>query len=145
MHYKNSLSTNSFYPKNPVIIKYLIKIYPFFSLSILKIYINVSEKNNNCTFISFFKTFFGCIGSLLLHRGFLQLPQARATLHCGTQASHCSGFACCRAWALGAWASVVVARGLSSCGSRPQFCSIACGIFPDKGSNPCPLHWQADS
>ena len=21
----------------------------------------------------------------------------------------------------------------------------ACGIFPDQGSNPCPLHWQADS
>ena len=33
--------------------------------------------------------------------------------------------------------SVVVARGLS--------CSAACGIFPDQGSNPCPLHWQADS
>ena len=24
-------------------------------------------------------------------------------------------------------------------------CSTACGIFPDKGLNPCPLHWQADS
>ena len=23
--------------------------------------------------------------------------------------------------------------------------SVACGIFPDHGSNPCPLHWQADS
>ena len=23
--------------------------------------------------------------------------------------------------------------------------SVACGIFPDQGSNPCPLHWQADS
>ena len=23
--------------------------------------------------------------------------------------------------------------------------SVACGIFPDRGSNPCPLHWQADS
>ena len=22
-------------------------------------------------------------------------------------------------------------------------CSTACGIFPDQGSNPCPLHWQA--
>ena len=33
--------------------------------------------------------------------------------------------------------SVVVARGLS--------CSVACGIFPDQGSNPCPLHRQADS
>ena len=33
--------------------------------------------------------------------------------------------------------SEVVAHGLS--------CSAACGIFPDQGSNPCPLHWQADS
>ena len=33
--------------------------------------------------------------------------------------------------------SVVVAH-------RPS-CSTACGIFPDQGSNPCPLHWQADS
>ena len=23
--------------------------------------------------------------------------------------------------------------------------SVACGIFPDQGSNPCPLHWQVDS
>ena len=34
-------------------------------------------------------------------------------------------------------ASVIVAH-------RPS-CSVACGIFPDQGSNPCPLHWQADS
>ena len=33
--------------------------------------------------------------------------------------------------------SVVVAQGPS--------CSTACGIFPDQGSNPCPLHWQTDS
>ena len=33
-------------------------------------------------------------------------------------ASHCSGFSCCGAWALGAWASVVVACRLSSCGAR---------------------------
>ena len=33
--------------------------------------------------------------------------------------------------------SVIVAHGLSS--------SAACGIFPDQGSNPCPLHRQADS
>ena len=33
--------------------------------------------------------------------------------------------------------SAIVAHGPS--------CSAACGIFPDQGSNPCPLHWQADS
>ena len=52
---------------------------------------------------------------------------------CSERASHCGGFSCCGAWALGtrasvavahglsscgSWASVVVARGLSSCGSR---------------------------
>ena len=33
--------------------------------------------------------------------------------------------------------SVVVAHRLS--------CSSTCGVFPDQGSNPCPLHQQADS
>ena len=33
--------------------------------------------------------------------------------------------------------SVIVAQGPSR--------SAACGIFPDQGLNPCPLHWQADS
>ena len=33
--------------------------------------------------------------------------------------------------------SVIVAHGPS--------CSAACGILPDQGSNPCPLHRQADS
>ena len=33
--------------------------------------------------------------------------------------------------------SVIVAHGPS--------CFAACGILPDQGSNPCPLHWQADS
>ena len=35
-------------------------------------------------------------------------------------------------------------RRLSSCGSRAQLL-VACGIFPDQDSNPCALHWQADS
>ena len=33
-------------------------------------------------------------------------------LCCCAQASHCGGFSCCRAWALGTRASVVVAHGL---------------------------------
>ena len=35
---------------------------------------------------------------------------------CGAQASHCSGFSCCRAQALGSWASAGAALELSSCG-----------------------------
>ena len=41
----------------------------------------------------------------------------RGLLCCGAQASHCGGFSCCRARALGARASLIVACGLSSCGS----------------------------
>ena len=39
--------------------------------------------------------------------------------------------------ALGTWASRVAAHGLC--------CSVACGVHPDQGLNPCPLHWQPDS
>ena len=53
-------------------------------------------------------------------------------------------------------ASVVAARGLRSCSSRAVehrinscgtglWCSMVCRIFPDQGSNPRLLHWQADS
>ena len=48
--------------------------------------------------------------------GFLYLQRVRAAFRRGAWASHCSGFSCCGAWVLGAWASVVVAHGLSSCG-----------------------------
>ena len=41
-----------------------------------------------------------------------------ATLCCGARASHCRGFSSCGVQALGAWASVVVAHRLTSCGSR---------------------------
>ena len=66
----------------------------------------------------FFKNylFFGCSGSSLLYAGFLCL-WVGATLHWGTQASHCGGFSCCRAQALGRQDSVVTACGLSSCGA----------------------------
>ena len=40
------------------------------------------------------------------------------TLRCGARASHCGGFSCYGARALGARASVVVVHGLSSCGSQ---------------------------
>ena len=56
----------------------------------------------------------------------------------------------------GARASVSAAHGLNSCSSWPQSidstaaarglsCSVACGILPGQGSNPCLLHWQADA
>ena len=102
-------------------------------------------------FINLFILFifiFGCVGSSLLRVGFLQLQRAGATLHCGAWASHCGDLSRCGARAPGAQASAVVARGLQSAGSvvaHGLSCSATCGILPDQVSNPCPLHWQADS
>ena len=82
-------------------------------------------------------------------QAFSSCGERGATLHFGAWASRCSGFSCCGALALGIRASVVVARGLHSTGSlvvvHGVSCSAARGIFPNQGSNPCPLHWQADS
>ena len=45
---------------------------------------------------------------------------------------------------LGVWASVMaVCRLQLRC--TGFCCSAACGIFPSRGSNPCPLHRQVDS
>ena len=54
---------------------------------------------------------FACAGSSLLHVGFLQLQQARATLPCSEWASHCGGFSCCGAGGFGC-------TGFSSCGAQ---------------------------
>ena len=59
----------------------------------------------------------------------------------GHSSSRCAGLSLSRPLLLQSTGSrhagsVVVAHGPS--------CSVACGIFPDQGSNPCPLHWQAD-
>ena len=60
----------------------------------------------------------------------------------GHSSSRCAGLSLSRPLLLQSTGSrragsVIVAHGLS--------CSVACGIFPDQGSNPGPLHWQADS
>ena len=60
----------------------------------------------------------------------------------GHSSSRCAGLSLSRPLLLRSTGSrragsAVVAHGTS--------CSAACGILPDQGSNPCPLHWQADS
>ena len=60
----------------------------------------------------------------------------------GHSSSLCAGLSLSRPlllWSTGSRrsGSAVLAHGPS--------CSVACGILPDQGSNPCPLHWQADS
>ena len=55
---------------------------------------------------------------------------------CGARAPGCGGFSSCGFWAL--------EHRRRSCGKQAQ---LLCGmwIFPDQGSNPCVLHWQADA
>ena len=58
---------------------------------------------------------FGCSGPSLLYEAFLLFRPPGSRV----------------------WASAVVVLRRS--------CPTACGIFPDQGSNPCPLPWQVDS
>ena len=88
-------------------------------------------------FFFFFLIYFWLHWVFVAVGGLSLVAASRATLRCGVWTYHCGGFSCCGAEALSAWASVVVARGLS--------CSTACGTFRNQGSNPCPLHRQADS
>ena len=67
-------------------------------------------------FIFIYLLFLAALGLRCCMWAFLWLWLVRATPRCGSRASHSGGFSCCGAWALGARASVVVARGLSSCG-----------------------------
>ena len=87
-------------------------------------------------FLIYFYIYFWLCWVFVSVRGPLQLRQARATLHRGAQASHYRGLSLQSTGSRGA-GSAAVAHGPS--------CSVACGIFPDQGPNPCPLHRQADS
>ena len=89
---------------------------------------------NNFSFLSWLYRVFVAL------RGFFSVAESEGYSSCGVQASHW------RAWALGmafraggTWAQQLqpVLHRLSSSATR--------GIFPDQGSNPCLLNWQADS
>ena len=75
----------------------------------------------------------------LLHPGFS---------NCSAPASACGGFLLrsVGSWVhwLSSWCSWALEHRFSNCGKLVSL-PMACGIFPDQGSNPCPLHWQADS
>ena len=89
-----------------------------------------------------------------------------AALHCGAWASLIAvvslvaalerRLCSCGVWAVehaGARSCSVQARQLLLTGSgvgsvvvvHRLGCSVACGIFPNQGSNLCPQHWQVDS
>ena len=60
---------------------------------------------------------FGCVGSLLLRTGSFPVVVSRGYSSLCCAGLSLGGLSCCRARALGAWASAAVALGLSSCGS----------------------------
>ena len=86
---------------------------------------------------NFFKGFVFSTFKTLIYFWLLWVSAAvRASSSCSGRASGCGA----RLW--GAQASAVAwarycVHGLTR--------SAACGTFPDQGSNPCPLHRQADS
>ena len=95
--------------------------------------VSISSTLLICCLIYLFNKFIYFIYLLLAALGlrcYIQLSLVAASG--GYSSLWCSGFSlrwfsCCGAWALGTWASVVVARGLSSCGlraleSRPRSC-----------------------
>ena len=59
----------------------------------------------------FIYLFYGCVGSLFLCEGLLQLWQAGATLHRGARASHRRGLSCCGAQAPDAQAQQLWLKG----------------------------------
>ena len=60
----------------------------------------------------------------------------------GHSSSRCAGLSLSRPLLLRSTGS---RRAGSATVAHGPSCSAACGILPDQGSNPCPLHWQADS
>ena len=90
---------------------------------------------------------FGCAGLSLVAGGLLS--------SCGVWASHCGGFSCCAARALGIQAPGAAAFGLSSCGYPALEHRLNRGtwawflqrsrIFLDQGTNSCLLGWQEGS
>ena len=60
----------------------------------------------------------------------------------GHSSSRCTGLSPSRPLLLRSTGSRRAGSGVVAHGPS---CPAARGIFPDQGSNPCPLHWQADS
>ena len=79
--------------------------------------------------------FSSCCEFRLLFAAVHRLLIAEASL-AADQGSRASELSCCGRQTL--------EHQLSSC-EHGLSCFVGCGIFPDQGLNPCPLHWQADS
>ena len=96
-------------------------------------------KDNCSCFIYLFLKYlfiFGCIGSSLLHTGFLQLQRAGSILSGGARASHCRSFSCCGVWPLecrlsicGSGSAALQHVGASQSGIEPVSPALAGGFL----------------
>ena len=84
---------------------------------------------------SFYLFIVGCAESSLPWELFSSYSDQGLLSSCGAWAFHCSGFSCCKAWALGLMAA---ARGLNRCGTWALFTED----HPGPGIEPVsPYHW----
>ena len=91
-----------------------------------------------CLFIYLFiYLFLGVLGLRFCARAFSSCGERGPLFIAVRGPLHCCGLSLLRSIGSRRAGSVVVAHGPS--------CSAVCGIFPDQGSNPCSLRWQADS
>ena len=136
------------FPKNALILtdKQLYMIYMYYETksaedsyrqNFLSFYLLYSFKSNG--FKGFFLRF---IYLFLLHRVFLAMRTCSlVSASKGYFVVQCMCFSL--QWLL-LWNMCSKQMDFSICGHRLS-CSMACGILPDQGSNPCTLHWYADS
>ena len=116
---------------------------------------NTLDLSSLCiTYSQYLFPLFGCTVSSLCRLSSSCRIRGYSLLVCGLLIAGASLAVEHRLW--GAWASAFVAHGsgvsarrLQSTGSvivaQELSCSLAPGIFPEEGSNPCLLHWQGDS
>ena len=76
---------------------------------------------------------FGYVGSVLLRTGAAHRLSLVAASR-GYSLLRCAGFS-------SPWLVFVAEHGRAGRVAHRLSCSVACGIFPDQGLNPCPLHW----
>ena len=135
--YERYVSFHHFFFLNNCIYLFLVALHHGLCL----VAVNVGYSPWQCTGFSLGRLLLlGSIGSR--HMGFHSCSTWVQQLHCADLS----------AWALvvpghrlSSCSSQALERGCRSCGTRGYSCPIACGIFLDRGLNPCPLYLQADS
>ena len=94
----------------------------------------------NISIFFFFNSFFFC--SMFIYLFYLRLCWVFVSVRGLSLVAASGGHSLSRPLPLRSTRSRCAGSAIAAHGPS---CSAACGILPDQGSNPCPLHWQADS